>query len=52
MKTVKLNKGQSITLNKFIIHRMFAKNKPSLYLEASTSQLKDVVRLSDDYNRQ
>ena len=51
LKTVKLNKGQSITLKRFTIHRMFAKNKPSLYLEASTSQLKDVVRLSDDYNR-
>ena len=23
----------------------------SVYLEASTSQLKDVVRLQDDYNR-
>tara|TARA_B100001063_G_C16694086_1_gene518729 strand:+ start:391 stop:738 length:348 start_codon:yes stop_codon:yes gene_type:complete len=51
MKTIKLNKGQSVTLNKLVIHRMFTKNKSSLYLEASTSQLKDVVRLSDDYNR-
>ncbi len=30
---------------------MFAKSKKSIYLEASTSDLKDVVRLSDDYNR-
>ena len=51
LKTLRLNKGQSITLNKFTIHRMYAKNKSSLYLEASTSQLNDVVRLSDDYNR-
>ena len=42
--------GQSITINPKIIHRMKA-IKDSVYLEASTCQLKDVVRLQDDYKR-
>ena len=33
-----------------MIHRMQAIND-CVYLEASTPQIKDVVRLSDDYNR-
>ena len=51
LKTIKLQKGQSITIPRFMIHRMSAKNKKSVYLEASTSHLKDVVRLMDDYKR-
>ncbi|MEK7080250.1 MAG: cupin [Patescibacteria group bacterium] len=38
------------TVKPGLIHRITAKNT-LLYLEASTSQLKDVVRLEDDYNR-
>ncbi len=51
LKTKKLNTGNFYTLKNKEIHRMFAKSKKSIYLEASTSDLKDVVRLSDDYNR-
>ena len=51
LKTIKLLKGQSITINKREIHRMYTKSNKSVYLEASTSDLKDVVRISDDYNR-
>ena len=51
LKIIKLKEGQYITLKNKIIHRMFAKNKKAVYLEASTSHMKDVVRLSDDYNR-
>ena len=51
LKTIKLSKGHSITINNREIHRMFTKSKKSIYLEASTSDLKDVVRISDDYNR-
>ena len=47
----KLNSGQNLTLKNKMIHRMFAKSKKSLYMEVSTSQLNDVVRISDDYNR-
>lgn len=50
LKTKLLRKNQSLILEPYIIHRMEAISK-SIYLEASTSQLKDVVRLSDDYGR-
>ncbi len=43
-------KGDFLTILPKIIHRMEAVTD-SVYLEASTSQLKDVVRLQDDYNR-
>ncbi len=51
LKIKKLKNGEFFTLKKKEIHRMFAKSKKSIYLEASTSDLKDVVRISDDYNR-
>ena len=51
LKVEKLNSGQNLTLKNKMIHRMFAKSKKSLYMEVSTSQLNDVVRISDDYNR-
>jgi quercetin dioxygenase-like cupin family protein len=41
---------ETITLTPGIIHRMEAV-EDSVYLEASTPELDDVVRLSDDYNR-
>lgn len=40
----------SITLNPFKIHRMEAL-EDSVYLEASTPELEDVVRLQDRYQR-
>ena len=45
-----LKKNQSLIVKPYMIHRMEAVSN-SVYLEASTSQLKDVVRLSDDYGR-
>ena len=42
--------GQSITLQPGVIHRMEAV-QTSTYLEASTPEMDDVTRLSDDYNR-
>jgi mannose-6-phosphate isomerase-like protein (cupin superfamily) len=45
-----LKKNQSIIIKPFTIHRMEGVAN-SIYLEASTSQLSDVVRLSDDYGR-
>jgi len=42
--------NEIFTVNPKTIHRMFAIEN-SLYLEASTPELLDVVRLKDDYNR-
>ena len=41
---------ETITLHPNIIHRMEAITD-SIYLEASTPELDDVVRVSDDYDR-
>lgn len=41
---------ETITLNPFKIHRMEAL-EDSVYLEASTPELEDVVRLQDRYKR-
>ena len=47
----KIYKSQdTITINPKTIHRMQAITD-CIYLEASTPELKDVVRLSDDYRR-
>ena len=42
--------GETITLVPHVIHRMEAV-EDSVYLEASTPEMEDVVRLSDDYKR-
>ncbi|MFC1680197.1 cupin domain-containing protein [Pseudomonadota bacterium] len=42
--------GDSITLEPGKIHRMEAVTD-SIYLEASTPEMRDVVRLNDDYQR-
>jgi mannose-6-phosphate isomerase len=47
-KTFKPHK--TITINPKTIHRMQAVND-CIYLEASTPEITDVVRLSDDYKR-
>ena len=41
---------QTITINPNLIHRMQAVTD-CIYLEASTPEITDVVRLSDDYKR-
>lgn len=42
--------GETITIKPGTVHRMEAVTD-SVYLEASTPEMDDVVRLSDDYNR-
>lgn len=42
--------NESITLMPGTIHRMEAE-EDSIYLEASTPEINDVIRISDDYNR-
>ena len=43
--------GQSITIAPGIVHRMEGV-EDCVYLEASTPEMEDVVRLIDDYDRQ
>ncbi|MDP1677937.1 MAG: cupin [Bacteroidota bacterium] len=42
--------GESITLIPGVVHRMEGV-EDSVYLESSTPEMEDVVRLVDDYNR-
>lgn len=42
--------GQTITIQPYTVHRMEA-IEDSLYIECSTNELWDVVRLQDNYNR-
>lgn len=42
--------GETITLTPGVVHRMEAV-EDSIYLEASTPEMDDVVRLVDDYKR-
>lgn len=50
IKSKKFKTGDTITIKNKIIHRMTGL-KNSVYLECSTPQLTDVVRINDDYNR-
>lgn len=50
LENVILNENQYIHINNNVIHRMEAV-KDCLYLESSTNQLNDVIRISDDYSR-
>lgn len=43
--------GQTITIDPFRIHRMSAESGDVVYLECSTSELNDVIRIEDDYER-
>ena len=44
------SEGDSITIPPGLIHRMEGA-EDAIYLEASTPEMTDVVRLDDDYNR-
>lgn len=44
------SKGDHVTIHAGIIHRMES-IEDAVYLEASTPEIDDVVRLLDDYNR-
>lgn len=46
-----LKKGEYVTIPPFEKHRMKAVEEDVLYLECSTSELDDIVRISDDYGR-
>ena len=50
-KIIKLSEFESITILPLQKHRMSALNNDCLYLEASTTELDDVIRLEDDYKR-
>ena len=43
--------GESITILAGVLHRMEA-IEDCVYLESSTPQIEDVVRITDDYNRE
>jgi hypothetical protein len=43
--------GSYLTIDPFIIHRMEGMLDNTHYLETSTHELWDVVRLNDKYNR-
>jgi mannose-6-phosphate isomerase len=46
-----LNPFEFVTISPGEVHRMFATENDCLYMESSTPELDDVVRLSDDYKR-
>ncbi len=46
-----LKPGEWYTILPLEKHRMFAADEDCVYLECSTSELDDVVRLKDDYGR-
>lgn len=43
--------GETLTIKPYTVHRMEADTEDCLYLETSTNELWDVVRLKDNYNR-
>ena len=50
-KSISLQPGESVTIKAGDIHRMSAINSDALYLESSTPELEDVIRLEDDFGR-
>ena len=50
-KKILLKPNQSITISNRQIHRMSANKTDVLYLESSSPELKDVVRIQDDFGR-
>lgn len=46
-----LKRGESVTIQPFQQHRMAARQGDCVYLECSTPEMTDVVRLEDDYGR-
>jgi mannose-6-phosphate isomerase-like protein (cupin superfamily) len=50
LQDVIYTKGQYIAIQNKVIHRMEG-NTDCLYLESSTNQLDDIVRIKDDYAR-
>ena len=50
-KVINLNPNESITISAGDTHRMSAMNSDALYLESSTPELDDVIRIEDDFGR-
>ena len=48
---IKLKPGSYYHISPNTIHRFSAKDEPVSIMEVSTSQLNDIVRIEDDYNR-
>lgn len=48
---VVLKPGENITIPANQVHRMIARANDCLYIECSTSELNDVIRVEDDYGR-
>ena len=46
-----LQPGEATTIKPYEKHRMAARDTDAIYLECSTSELDDVVRIEDDYGR-
>jgi mannose-6-phosphate isomerase-like protein (cupin superfamily) len=46
-----IKQGEYVSIEPTTVHRMEAQNVPVTYLECSTSQLDDVIRIEDDYGR-
>lgn len=51
LKILRLKQNESITINSNVLHRMSAIEGDSIYLESSTPEIEDVVRVNDDYKR-
>lgn len=49
-KSLLLTEGNGVTLSPGVVHRMYGVTD-CRYLECSTPELEDVVRVEDDYNR-
>jgi mannose-6-phosphate isomerase-like protein (cupin superfamily) len=50
-KKIIIKPGEVLTINPFEKHRMSAEESDCLYLECSTSDLDDVIRIDDKYGR-
>lgn len=50
-KKIILKPSMSITIKPKTKHRMHAKYSDCTYMESSTIEINDIVRLQDDYNR-
>ena len=50
-KEIKLTEGQSFHIEPNVIHRFVAPSGQVKLYEVSTTELADVIRLEDDYNR-
>ena len=51
VKEILLNPGDTFHIKPGLIHRFEAKDDDVVLVEVSTTELDDVVRLKDDYNR-